>query len=111
MKKLMLFTLLSLCLYKAWQDFGPKPSLPPLYSEPYVAVYGRDSCGHTQKLLRELRQQGMEPHYLNVDDMNIADSLHARMEMQNIATQRYNLPVVDVNASLTIRPTLASVQD
>ncbi|MDO6621209.1 glutaredoxin domain-containing protein [Shewanella sp. 6_MG-2023] len=111
MKQGLLLLLIGFCLYKAWQDFGPKPILPPLYNEPYVAVYGRDSCGHTQRLLRGLRQQGIEPHYLNVDDKNIADRLHARMEMQNIATQRYNLPVVDVNASLAIRPTLASVQD
>ncbi|MBQ4889786.1 hypothetical protein J8L86_08005 [Shewanella sp. MMG014] len=111
MKKIMLFALLSLCIYKARQDFGPKPILPPLYNEPYVAVYGRDSCGHTQRLLKGLKQQGIEPHYLNVDDMNIANSLHARMELQKIPTQRYDLPVVDVNASLEIRPTLASVQE
>ena len=66
MKQGLLLVLIGFCLYKAWQDFGPKPTLPLLYSEPYVAVYGRDSCGHTQKLLRELKQQGIEPNAVHL---------------------------------------------
>ena len=58
-----------------------------------------------------MKKQGIEPHYFNVENENVAASLHTRMESQNMSTLRYDLPVVDVNATLAIRPTLASVQD
>lgn len=110
MKQLFLILLLGFCVYKGWQDFGPKPALAPLYDAPYVAVYGRDSCGHTQRLLRELRREGLVAHYFNVDDAEVAGRLHARMESQGISTQRYDFPVVDVNAKFSIRPPLAGVR-
>ncbi|MCE9686257.1 glutaredoxin [Shewanella sp. AS16] len=110
MKNLMLILLLGFCVYQGWQDFGPRPALVPLYDAPYVAVYGRDSCGHTQRLLRELRREGLAPHYFNVDDAEVADSLHERMESQGMSTKRYDLPVVDVNAKFSIRPPLAGVR-
>jgi hypothetical protein len=110
LKQLFLILLLGFCVYKGWQDFGPKPALAPLYDAPYVAVYGRDSCGHTQRLLRELRREGLAAHYFNVDDAEVAGRLHARMESQGISTQRYDLPVVDVNAKFSIRPPLAGVR-
>ncbi|GIU49521.1 hypothetical protein [Shewanella sp. KT0246] len=110
MKKLLIYVLLGFCAYKAWQDFGPKDKLPPLYNESYVAVYGRDSCGHTQGLLKKLRQEGIEPYYFVVDDPEVASNLHQRMETQGISSKRYNLPVVDVNANLIIRPSPSQVQ-
>ncbi|MDO6621189.1 hypothetical protein [Shewanella sp. 6_MG-2023] len=53
MKQGLLLLLIGFCLYKAWQDFGPKPALPPLYNEPYVAVYGRDAFA---KEIRDARR-------------------------------------------------------
>jgi len=46
-----LILLLALCGggYQAWQHFSraPHESNTPLHAEPYLAVYGRDSCGYT----------------------------------------------------------------
>ncbi|GAB1259009.1 hypothetical protein NBRC116494_35110 [Aurantivibrio plasticivorans] len=77
-----------------------------MYDEPYVAVYGRDSCSVTQKMLAELRDAGIKYEYFVVDDEATADKLHSRMEAADLSTRRYNLPVVDTNGSLVVRPTL-----
>jgi len=72
--------------------------------EPYIAVYGRDSCGYTQKALVELSQGNINIKYFKVDEREVADLLHSRMEASNISTRRYNLPVVDVNGKVYVRP-------
>ena len=71
---------------------------------PYISVYGRDSCGFTKRMLADLDSAGIEYHYFSVDDKNISDDLHARMEASGISTRRYNLPVVDVSGDISVRP-------
>ena len=83
--------------------------LEPLFAEPYVAVYGRSSCGWTQSLLKKLADTNTNVHYFVVDERPVADSLHSRMEEAGIDTRRYNLPVVDINGELSIRPKLNAV--
>lgn len=103
MKKLLFALALVALGHKGWQHFQ-QPSLQPLQDGPYLVVYGRDSCGFTQQLLSQLRQSGVHFQYASVDDPEIADSLHARMNQAGISTRRYNLPVVDLNNQLSIRP-------
>jgi len=107
MKNWILLALLAFGGFSWWQDHAAQ--IAPLYNEPYVAVYGRNSCGFTQKMLSELRSSGITPRYFVVDNPGVADTLHQRMESSGISTRRYNLPVVDSNGKLSIRPTLASV--
>jgi hypothetical protein len=52
----------------------------------------------------ELNSAGIKYHYFSVDDNDAADELHLRMKASGISTRRYNLPVVDVNGDISIRP-------
>ncbi len=107
MKNLILIAVIALGSFQAWKKFGLTPA--PLYNEPYIAVYGRSSCGYTNKMVTELEQSGTNYHYFVVDDQPTADTLHARMESSGISTRRYNLPVVDVNGQISVRPEFQDV--
>jgi glutaredoxin len=110
MKKLLLIAFVAFVFYKAWQAFTP-PSmgLPLLYDKPYIAIYGRDTCGWTQKLKKELNQQGISFEYKIVDQPSVGNELHPRMQQAGLSTSYYNLPVVDVNGRIFIRPSLERV--
>jgi len=51
-EKLLLLVFIGFSLVKAWQDFGPKTRVVPLFTESYVAVYGRDSCANIQRMVK-----------------------------------------------------------
>jgi glutaredoxin len=105
MKKIFLLVIVGLAGYQIWGQYSYLLSKPePLYDQAYVVVYGRDSCGFTQQTLKQLKRSGIPFEYENVDDQTVADLLHDRMEKSGISTRRYNLPVVDVNNHLSIRP-------
>lgn len=95
LKKLIVIGILGYASYKIWLDIKPQPALAPLYSEPYTIVYGRDTCGNTQSMLKALRREGIVYDYRNVDDPLVADDLHSRMEHQGLDTRRYMLPVIE----------------
>lgn len=104
MTRIVLLTAMALGLYQAWQQFGPRPDVTPLFESSYVAVYGRKACGWTQQMRDRLQAAGVKYHYFSVDDIDAADQLHARMQASGLSTSRYNLPVVDVSGTLSIRP-------
>jgi len=83
---------------------GRAPKNQPLYEQPYLIVYGRDSCGMTQNTLQSLRSAGIAHRYHSVDDRQVADVLHTRMRRQGIDTRRYMLPVVDLNNRISVQP-------
>lgn len=96
--------------YQGWNKVSPYFMRPePLYDEPYVVVYGRNACGHTQRTLKDLKKAGIPFDYQIVDDRSVASMLHSRMESSGIDTRRYNLPVVDVNNNFSIRPASSSI--
>jgi len=106
LKKIVLLILAALAGYQVWdQSFATAKVNEPIYEGAYVVVYGRDSCGYTQKTLRELDRAGIPFAYEIVDDKETAQLLHTRMEIAGIDTSYYNLPVVDVNNHISIRPT------
>ncbi len=110
MKKLLIMALIVIAGYQGWKHYSQDSAkLEPLYEEPYVVVYGRDSCGFTQKTLRELEQAGIPFDYQIVDDQSVANILHSRMEKAGIDTRRYNLPVVDISNNISIRPASAVI--
>lgn len=104
MKNLLIFAVVGMGLYQGWQWYRSWAGVEPLYAGPYVAVYGRDSCGWTQGMLKELKAANVNYRYFVVDEQPIADLLHPRMEASGISIQRYDLPVVDINGHLSIRP-------
>ncbi len=107
MKNTILILIVAYGAYQAWQKFKPLPE--PLFGTPYVAVYGRDSCGWTQKLIKELKQENIPYEYFIVDKSEVATLLHKRMKASGISTKRYNLPVVDTNGEIEIRPNIQEV--
>lgn len=90
---------------------NPTTKITPLYSEPYVVVYGRQSCGFTQQTLKDLKRSNIPFEFKTVDDQSVADQLHSRMRSSGIDTRRYNLPVVDVSNDLSVRPKFSSISD
>ena len=110
MKKLLLLIFIVFCLVKGWQDFGPISKVTPLFTGSYVAVYGSDSCGFNKRMVKKLQLSQVNYHYFNVDDNVVAEQLHNSMQQAGIHTKRYNLPVVDVNGDLSVRPKFSQVQ-
>jgi hypothetical protein len=111
MKTLILIAVACAIAYTSWNKIvavasgGPEP----LSEAPYVAVYGRDTCGITQRMLADLGRSGVPYVYKRVDDRAVADELHERMQASGLDTSRYGLPVVDVNAEIDIRPSPGDV--
>jgi glutaredoxin len=103
MKHLVVIALLAFAGYKGWERFN-QPKLEPLYDQPYVIVYGRESCGYTTETIRALERANIDVEFMSVDDRAAADELHARMKLAGLETRQYYLPVVDLNNSLSIRP-------
>ena len=112
MKNIFIILILVGAGYQGWNKFSPSlTKSDPLYDEPYIVVYGRNSCGHTQQTLKELKKSGIPFEYKIIDDKSVADQLHSRMNNSGIDTRRYNLPVVDVNNNFSIRPKSSSIID
>ncbi|TVZ37850.1 glutaredoxin [Alteromonadaceae bacterium 2753L.S.0a.02] len=107
MKNIILFLMVVYGAYQVWQKYKPLPE--PLFNTPYVAVYGRDSCGWTQKMIKELKRENIPYQYFIIDREGVAAVLHERMKASGISTRRYNLPVVDTNGTIEIRPNIEQV--
>ena len=105
------FTLLvcGVLAYLGWHNFISNKTIEPLYEGQYVIVYGRDRCGLTQKYLKALGKKEIELIYEKVDEKEIADELHSRMQQAGLSTKRYNLPVIDVNGQIFIRPEIDTI--
>lgn len=106
MKKILFIVVLLMASYFFWQKIFHDNRIEALYNQPYVVVYGRDSCGWTQKYLKDLQNKGIKVVFKNVDSKKVSDELHPRMEKAGLDTRRYILPVIDVNASMFIQPEL-----
>lgn len=109
MKNLVIIIVASFACFQLWEKYRYSPD--PIFDVPYVAVYGRNSCGFTKQMISGLESKGVNYHYFIVDDKNVSNELHSRMESSGISTRRYNLPVVDVNGDISVRPKLTDVLD
>jgi len=66
MKKILILVVLLIAGYFLWQKVSHDNKdkiIETSYEKPYVVVYGRDSCGWTQKYLSDLRNEGIEVIY------------------------------------------------
>jgi hypothetical protein len=111
MKKIIMLAIIGFGVFQAWGKYWPESSVVPIFTEPYVAVYGRDSCSVTQNMLKDLKSSNINYHYFEVDNKSVADKLHKRMSDVGISTRKYNLPVVDVNGQLSVRPKFVKVSN
>jgi len=103
MKDLLIVVLFVFAVFKGW-EFMFKGTTTPLYETPYIAVYGRNTCGNTKRMLRDLDKAGVEYKYFIIDQRETADLIHERMRSADLSTRRYTLPVVDVYGSISTNP-------
>lgn len=108
MKNILFLMIIAAIGYKGW-GYLQAESVKPLYDQPYLVVYGRDSCGYTMRTVKALSEAGIKFQYLKIDDKTVANSLNSRMEAMGIDTRHYYLPVVDLNNSIIIRPDNANI--
>lgn len=87
------------------------PPLKPLYTLPYVIVYGRDSCPYTKNMRRELKREGIKFHYKIIDEPKVKQLIHQRMQLSGFSTKEFTLPVVDVNSEILVHPSPNEVMD
>lgn len=107
MKKLFMLTLFVLAGYQGWEQLHPYVQRD--YDESYVAVYGRDSCGYTKQMLAQLESARINYYYFVVDELEVSEKLHSRMQAAGLSINRYKLPVVDVNGVMSTRPEVDAV--
>lgn len=105
MKNLFFIFLIGAGGYYFWANMDSQgEGVAPLKQEPYVVVYGRDTCNYTQRMRKKLSRAGVAHQYRIIDRSSVADRIHERMRKADIDTSRYPLPVVDVNGSIYTRP-------
>lgn len=88
---------------------GHRVSGEPVPVEPYVFIYGRDTCGYTARIRQKLDRNGIEYHYFQINNPEVQNNLHRRMQSAGLKTARYRLPVVEVNRYMFIQPDVAEV--
>jgi glutaredoxin len=103
MKKLIIVALLVLGGYQFYNQIN-LGKVEPEYDHSYVVIYGRDSCGWTKKIRKDLTAKGIDFEYRQIDEKIVADNIHQRMKSSGIDTGYYLLPVVEVNGNIQARP-------
>ena len=92
-------------------SFAQKASLEPLFSLPYVVIYGRQSCPFTLNMKKELKRAGIDYQYQVIDEMEVKKQLYPRMRASGLSTQTYTLPVLDINNHILVHPEPTEVID
>lgn len=112
MKNLALVILAATAVYTLWNmNSTAQISGIDTPAGQYVFVYGRDSCGYTRSIRRQLESAGVHYRYKAIDNRQVADALHHKMRSAGVDTRRYNLPVVEVNTYILVRPDIGEVID
>ena len=78
--------------------------LEPLQKQPYIVIYGRETCGNCAALKRTLSLKGISYTAKDIDDPAVAAEAHRRMTVRGLDTSYYTLPVVDVNTQMSTNP-------
>jgi arsenate reductase-like glutaredoxin family protein len=76
--------------------------LDALYELPYVVVYGKTTCGWTQKCLRELKEQNIDAIFENIDKHEVKMEIFPRIDAAGHNRNRISIPIVDVNGHILI---------
>lgn len=104
MKNLVLLLLALVVGYFGYQHFVGQRSktLEPLYDPPYIVVYGKTTCGWTQKCLRELKAKDIDVIFENIDQSDIQAEIFARIDAAGLDRHRISIPIIDVNGNILI---------
>lgn len=105
MKKVIFAAVLLAVSYQVLGKYGFMLEKPePLYNKAYIEVYGLDSNVFTQELLHTLEKSGISFTYRNLREDKVSKVFHARMNQFGLDAAQYDLPVVDVNNHMLVRP-------
>ena len=74
-----------------------------------VTVYGRDACGYTYQMKRQLDQHEIPFVFQSVDHGQNSKFLHSLMDNLGHDKSGYPLPVIFVNGELLFRPKIETV--
>ena len=104
MKKLIVLLLLIGGGYYGYQHYiaNRNTSLEPLYDLPYIVVYGRTTCGWTQKCLRELKERQIDAIFENIDQADVQQEISPRIDAAGYSRNQISIPIVDVNGHILI---------
>lgn len=104
MKKIAILLVLAVAGYFAYQQWqGSKnPPLDALYELPYIVVYGTRQCGWTQRCLKELKQDGIDVIFENIDKPEVKEEIYPRLDAAGFSRYHFSIPVVDVNGHIVI---------
>jgi len=70
---------------------------------PQVIVYGRDSCGITQGVIKRLKKEGISYSYKNTDNPQFNNEMWDRVDQSGIDKKTFTrLPAVDINHHLMV---------
>jgi glutaredoxin len=109
MKKLLIMVLMCAAGFGAYLYGYLQTHQEPLHPTPYIIIYGREACGYCQQYEQDISGLNMRFFVESVDDMSTASVLHKRMRKAGLDTGQYNLPVLDVNGRIFIRPPMEEV--
>jgi len=104
MKKLVLLLIVVGMGYFSYQKFIASNALThdALYELPYVVVYGRTSCGWTQKCLQELQAQNIDVIFKNIDKQEVKMEIFPRIDAAGHKRNQLVIPIVDVNGNILL---------
>lgn len=109
MKYILIVVLIVLSVTGGLYYWDKQTQLEPLFAQPYAAIYGRDTCGYTQKYKQDAVTLGLRVVPMDIDDQAVADVLHARMKKAGLNITQYELPVLDINGKILVRPPMDEV--
>lgn len=104
MKKKFILLLLAVGGYFLYQHVhvDKEKPLEPLYEMPYVVVYGQKQCKWTQKCLKELKEQGVDPIFENIDQQDIKMEIFPRLDAAGHPRNQIVIPIIDVNGHILV---------
>lgn len=98
-------------LFLSGSSLAQSAALKPLYTLPYIVVYGRDSCPFTRNMRQALKREGIKFRYHIIDEPTVRERVYRRMQLSGFSTQDFTLPVVDVNNEILVHPSAEQVID
>lgn len=81
----------------------------PVQKIPYVIVYVKEGCSLCRDLKQGLDQAGLAYVSRDISEEPIRDEVASRLDRAGLAADRIAIPVVDVNGSLAVRPSVRDV--
>jgi glutaredoxin len=110
LKKIFItFLVIGLGLAAAYLLPRKASSGPFLSNDPYIIIYGRTNCSICQDYQQRLDNQDIAYTFKDIGDTNVQDELYPKMKKAGLNSGYFQIPVIDVNGKVSIRPELRDV--